>query len=325
MLRAVNDHTDRTAAQAEMFGNRLKKTARHRRKWARRASVSCYRIYDRDIPELPFAVDWYAGRLHIAEYARPHDRDDVAHAAWLDAMMQAAAEALNVPPDAVHQKRRQRQRGAEQYDRQAESGRRIVVEEGGLKFLVNLDDYLDTGLFLDHRQARAMVRDAAKGRRVLNLFAYTGAFSVYAAAGGAREVVTLDLSNTYLDWAEDNLRLNGLMSDRQRIVRDDAVAWMAEGVRRGERYDLIVLDPPTFSNSKKMRDVLDVRRDHPRLLTDALDLLEDDGWLLFSTNARTFRFDRRGLPPCRITEITDQTVPPDFPKRPHRAWRLERA
>lgn len=317
--------SDRTPEQAEMFRNRLRKRARQLRKWARREGVTCYRLYDRDIPELPFAVDWYDGRLHVAEYSRPHDRDPEAHEAWLDAMMAAAAATFDLPPEAVHQKRRARQRGSDQYDRQAETGRRHIVEEGGHKLLVNLDDYLDTGLFLDHRPARAMVGEAAGGKAVLNLFGYTGAFTVYAAAAGARRTVTVDLSNTYLDWAADNLALNGLTASRHALVRDDALPWMHHAIQRGERYDVIVLDPPTFSNSKKMSDVLDLRRDHPRLLADALALLADDGWLLFSTNARKFRLERRGLPPCRIEDITDRTVPPDFQKRPHRAWRLERA
>jgi len=318
--------SDRTADQAEMFGNRLRKRARQLRKWARREQVSCYRLYDRDIPELPFAVDWYGGRLHIAEFARPHDRYPDEHEVWLDAMVAAAAKVFDLPSDAVHQKRRARQRGSDQYDRQAETGRRHIVEEGGLKFLVNLDDYLDTGLFLDHRQARAMVRDAARDKTVLNLYGYTGTFTVYAAAGGARSTATVDLSNTYLDWAADNLALNGLADDRRHeMVRDDVGTWMRFAADRGERFDIIVLDPPTFSNSKKMNDVLDLRRDHPGLIADALELLAHDGWLLFSANARKFRLERRGLPPCRIEDITEQTVPPDFTKRPHRSWRLERA
>lgn len=318
--------SDRTAEQAQMFQNRLRKRARQLRKWARREQVHCYRLYDRDIPELPFAVDWYAGRLHIAEYNRPHDRSDDEHEAWLDAMVAAAAAEFELPPDAVHQKRRARQRGSDQYERQDGTGRRHIVEEGGLKFLVNLDDYLDTGLFLDHRPARAMVRDAAQGKAVANLFGYTGAFTVYAAAGGAKRTVTVDLSNTYLDWAHDNLALNGLADEtRHALVRDDVMDWLRYAAGRGQRFDIIVLDPPTFSNSKKMRDVLDLRRDHPQLIAAALELLDPHGWLLFSTNARKFRFERRGLPPCRIEEITAQTTPPDFPKRPHRAWRLERA
>lgn len=315
----------RTAEQAQMFANRLRKNQRRLRKWARRHQITCYRLYDRDIPELPFAVDWYDGRLYVAEYARPHDREPDAHEAWIDAMMAAAAAALELPPEAVHQKRRARQRGEAQYEKQGETGRRFVVREGGLDFLVNLDDYLDTGLFLDHRPARAMVREAAKGKRVLNLFGYTGAFTVYAAAGGARQTVTVDLSNTYLDWSADNLALNGLTDRRNVLVREDVLEWMGHAIERGDVYDIIVLDPPTFSNSKKMRDVLDLRRDHPMLLTDALALLAPGGWLLFSTNARKFRLERRGLPPCRITDITDETVPEDFRKRPHRAWRLERA
>lgn len=314
---------DRTNEQAQMFANRLRKNARHLRKWAQRNAITCYRLYERDIPELPFAVDWYEGRLHIAEYARPHDRTDAEHARWLDALIAAAAAALEVAPTDVYQKRRDRQRGLDQYERQADTGRRHVVSEGGLRFLVNLADYLDTGLFLDHRQTRALIRDAARDKRVANLFGYTGSFTCYAAAGGARETVTVDLSNTYLDWAADNLALNGLTSPRHQLLREDVNRWFADSRANRDRYDLILLDPPTFSNSKKMNDVLDVRRDHPDLIRDALELLAPGGWLLFSTNARKFRFDPRGIERAHVTELTQQTTPPDFRGRPHRAWKLE--
>lgn len=305
-----------------MFANRLRKTARHRRKWARRNQITCYRLYERDIPELPFAVDWYDGRLHVAEYARPHDRTDDEHAAWLDHVIAAGAAALDVPPEHVYQKLRARQRGLDQYERQADTGRRLVVEEGGLKLLVNLSDYLDTGLFLDHRQTRAMVRDWSRGKRVANLFGYTGTFSVYAAAGGARSTVTVDLSNTYLDWAHDNLALNGYTGREHALVREDVFRWLDQA-RDDEPFDLIVLDPPTFSNSKKMDDVLDTRRDHPQLIADALDLLAPGGKLLFSTNARKFRLDTRPVDCATFTEITDQTTPDDFRGKPHRAWLVE--
>lgn len=308
-----------------MFGNRLRKNARHRRKWARRTGVSCYRLYDRDIPELPFAVDWYEGRLHIAEFVRPHDRSPAEHAVWVDAMAEAAAQTLEVAPDQVYLKRRDRQRGDAQYDRFADRGQRLVVNEGGHQFLVNLSDYLDTGLFLDHRQTRAMIGEAAAGKRVANLFAYTGSFTVYAAAAGARETVTVDLSTTYLDWTRDNMALNGLRGPAHTLVRADARRWLDEGAEHGPCFDIIVVDPPTFSNSKRMDGVLDVRRDHPWLIGDALAMLRPGGFVLFSTNARKFRLDRRGLEHARFTELTDRTTPPDFPRRPHRVWRVEAA
>ncbi|MCB9539488.1 MAG: class I SAM-dependent methyltransferase [Myxococcales bacterium] len=306
-----------------MFANRLRKNARHRRKWARRAGVSCYRLYDRDIPEVPLAVDWYDGRLHVAEFVRPDDRDADEHEAWLDVVVARGAEALQVAPEAVYLKRRQRQKGASQYERQDGSGERFEVTEGGLRFWVNLRDYLDTGLFLDHRQTRAMVRAEAEDRRVLNLFAYSGTFSVYAADGGARATTTVDLSNTYCAWARDNLALNGHDGPQHRVEQADVLTWLDDTFERGDRFDLVVLDPPTFSNSKRMRDTWDVQRDHPELLASTLRLLSHGGVLYFSTNARRFRLE----PPAgaAVTDLTAETVPPDFTKRPHRCWRMVRS
>lgn len=316
---------DRTESQAQAFRNRLLKNARHLRKWARRSGVSCYRLYDQDIPEVPLVVDWYEGRLHVATLERPDEHP----AAWLDRMVESAREALEVPPDAAFVKRRERQRTAEgprQYEKLGHEGRRFVVSEGGLRFLVNLSDYLDTGLFLDHRQTRALVRAEAAGKRFLNLFAYTGSFTVYAAAAGAA-TTTVDLSNTYLDWARDNLRLNELAGPHKSLtqhdfVRDDVFGFLDGARRRGSLYDLVVLDPPTFSNSKKMDRTLDLRRDHPALLADVLSVMPPGGVLWFSTNARKFRLDPGGLP-AEIEDVTARTVPPDFERRrPHRCWRL---
>lgn len=306
------------ATHAEMLANRLRKRARHLRRWARREGVSCYRLYDRDIPEIPLSVDWYEGRLHIAHYQRRRDHGE----AWISAMVEAAGEAMSVPRDRIHVKERRRQRGAAQYERVDRSEERFVVREGDCRFLVNLRDYLDTGLFLDHRLTRARVAGEARGARFLNLFCYTGAFTVHAAAGGARETVSVDMSRTYLDWARDNLALNGFRGAAHHLVRADVLAYLREA-RPG--FDLAVLDPPTFSNSKKMRDVLDIQRDHAGLVNGTLALLRPGGVLYFSTGARRFQLDQARIRASAIDDITAQTIPEDFRgQRPHRCWRMVR-
>ena len=312
----------KTAQQAEMLGNRLRKVLRHRRKWARREAVTCYRLYDRDIPEVPVVVDWYDGRLHVAEFRKSSDTDDVDADRWLISMALGAATVLGVDDDNVYVKARQRQRGRDQYERREAARERFVVREGGHQFWVDLDGYLDTGLFLDHRIARARIGAEAEGKRVLNLFGYTGAFTVYAAGGGARASTTVDLSNTYLKWAADNLALNDLAGSAHALVRADVGRWLQEAIDARERYDLIVVDPPTFSNSKMMHGIFDVQRDHPKLISEAFALLERGGGLLFSTNARRFKLELPKRSNMIVEEITDTTVPPDFPRRPHRSWYL---
>ena len=237
--------TEKGAEQGALFRTRLLKRARHLRRWPTRRGITCFRVYERDIPEIPLVVDRYEDCLHVTEYERPHDRTPAEHADWLDLIARTAANALEVDPKRVFLKRRQRQRGKKQHERLAEENRTFIVHEGGLKFEVNLSDYVDTGLFLDHRQTRGMVRDQAGGKRFLNLFAYTGAFSVYAAAGGASETTTVDWSNTYLDWARRNMVLNGFTGANHRFVRADARTFLDEDRRE---YDLAVVDPPTFSN-----------------------------------------------------------------------------
>ncbi|HXT60792.1 MAG TPA: bifunctional 23S rRNA (guanine(2069)-N(7))-methyltransferase RlmK/23S rRNA (guanine(2445)-N(2))-methyltransferase RlmL, partial [Pirellulales bacterium] len=307
--------------QGELFGRRLTARARHLRRWPKRG-VTCYRLYDRDIPEVPLAVDRYEDCLHIAEYERPHDRSPGEHADWLDLMARTAAKVLEVPPANVFMKRRERQRGTSQYERFAEAGHTLDVDEGGLKFRVNLSDYLDTGLFLDHRITRSMVRDAAAGKRFLNLFGYTGSFTVYAASGEAATTTTVDLSNTYLQWAQDNLHLNGLLSRRHRFVRDDALSFL-KFHPPGLAYDLAVVDPPTFSNSKKTDDVWDIQHDHAELLNRLVDLMAPGGVIFFSTNSRRFKLAESELRRLAIREISRQTVPEDFRnQRIHRCWRM---
>jgi 23S rRNA G2069 N7-methylase RlmK/C1962 C5-methylase RlmI len=240
--------------------------------------------------------------------------------------VEAARTVLEVPASQTYVKQHRRQSGGRQYLRQAGTGAVIEVTESGHRLLVNLADYLDTGLFLDHRQTRALVRADAGGRRFLNLFGYTGAFTVYAAAGGARATTTVDLSAGYLDWARRNMALNGLTGAEHEYVCDDSFAFLERAfLRRGERYDLVVVDPPTFSNSKKLGRDFDVDRDHVRLLEMVLQVLADGGKVYFSTNCRRFRFRDSELCGVQVREITAQTVPPDFQRRrPHRCWTLVR-
>jgi 23S rRNA (guanine2445-N2)-methyltransferase / 23S rRNA (guanine2069-N7)-methyltransferase len=307
--------------QSEEFANRLTKLARHLRKWPSRG-ITCYRLYERDIPEIPLVVDRYEDALHIAEFERPHDRTAAEHADWLDLMVRTAAEALDVPRELAFLKHRERQRGDLQYERVSEAGVEKVVTEGGLKFLVNLSDYLDTGLFLDHRITRGMVRDQAAGKRVLNLFAYTGSFTVYAAAGGAASTTTVDLSANYLDWAQENLRLNGLNGPQHQFVREDSLEFV-ERLSPKETFDLAVVDPPTFSNSKRLDYDWDVQRDHTLLLNKLIQRMSEGGVIYFSTNSRRFKLNEEEIKGVRIREISKQTVPEDFRnKRIHRCWRM---
>ena len=302
-----------------MFRTRLIKRAKHFRRWPTKQGITCYRLYERDIPEAPLIVDRYEDCLHISEYERPHERTAAEHSDWLDAMRLAAAEALELPLENVYLKRRIRQKGALQHERYSEEERIITAREGGLKFLVNLSDYVDTGLFLDHRITRGMVREQAAGKRFLNLFCYTGSFTVYAAAGGAAETTSVDLSNTYLDWAKRNFEVNGLSG--QRLVRSDVLEFLE---RDTHEYDLAVVDPPTFSNSKSFEGVWDVQREHVRLLQLLRRRMAPGGVIYFSTNFRRFKLDEAAVAGCQTHEISNQTVPPDFRnRRVHRCWRIK--
>ncbi|NLE36743.1 MAG: bifunctional 23S rRNA (guanine(2069)-N(7))-methyltransferase RlmK/23S rRNA (guanine(2445)-N(2))-methyltransferase RlmL [Pirellulaceae bacterium] len=314
--------TAKAREQAELFERRLVKRARHLRRWPTRQGITCFRLYERDIPEIPLVVDRYEDCLHIAEFDRPHERTVAEHADWLDLMVRTAARTLDVDPKRVFFKRRQRQRGTSQYERVGDQGRTFVVGEGGLRFEVNLSDYVDTGLFLDHRITRSMIRDAAAGKRFLNLFGYTGSFTVYAAAGGAASTTTVDLSNTYLDWARHNMGLNEFAGPEHRFVRDDGLGFV-ENCR--DTFDLAVVDPPTFSNSKRTEQYWDIQRDHAALLRALLARMSPGGAVYFSTNFRRFKFDPAVLEGATTREISRQTVPPDFRnQRIHRCWRIVR-
>lgn len=303
------------------FRNRLQKNLKHWGKWARRRGIDCYRIYDREMPDFPLAIDLYEGHPHVQEYSTSWNAGTSEYDQWLQGTLAVLAEALARPIDSIAFKRRQRQRGESQYTRTGAHGRDMVVHEGGLKFWVNLEAYLDTGLFLDHRNARALIREQAAGTRFLNLFAYTGSFTVYAAAGGARESVSVDLSNTYQAWTRRNLELNGIDLSAHQRIRRDVFEFLDGALQERERFDLIVLDPPSFSNSKKMREILDVQRDHPRLINGCLDLLTPDGTLFFSTNRQGFTLASERLHTTQFEEMTRQTLPEDFARsQMHRSW-----
>ena len=316
----MNDHADATD-----LANRLRKNARHWGKWARRNGIECYRLYDRDVPEFPLAIDRYGDWVHAQSFAARWASVGEGSAAPDAALAPVIAGALEVEPGRVVLKARARQRGTAQYGREARRGESFVVHEGGLRFEVRLDAYLDTGLFLDHRQTRALVRERSDGRFVLNLFAYTGSFSVYAADGGAARSVTVDMSQTYQRWTRRNFVLNDVDFKRHTLVCEDVLGFLAEAVARRARFDLVVLDPPSFSNSKRMDTTFDVQRDHPALVRQCLALLAPDGELYFSNNRRGFRLDPELAQEAAFEEITARTVPPDFARhRPHRCWRVTR-
>jgi 23S rRNA (cytosine1962-C5)-methyltransferase len=295
-----------------MFTNRLQKMWKHFSKSARKQEVACFRFYDHDLPEFPFAIDYYNGAVHAAEYKRRHGMEDDEHDAWLEACRQTIAAVLEVAPDQIFMKVRQRKAGRQgQYEKFDELKVEKIVPEGGLNFIINLTDYLDTGLFLDHRVTRGMVREVAAGMDVLNLFCYTGSFSVYAADGGARKVTSVDLSKTYLNWAKRNMQYNKLFhDDKHDFVHGDVLEYV-EWLQK-DTFDIIVCDPPTFSNSKRMDAEFDVQRDHVALLKRLLRICRDGGSIYFSNNYRNFVLDRDAIPAAVVRDITAQTTPFDF-------------
>lgn len=317
----------------EAYRNRLARNFRHWSRWARRRGFGAYRCYDRDLPEFPLAIDCYLAldraqgpRLHVQEVETGWVQAIHEHAAWLSVVRDATAAATGLSADAIVMKQRPRRGGGVQHTKTGVTGEDFQVVEAGLKFWVNLEAYLDTGLFLDHRALRAMVRSRSRGRCMLNLFAYTGSFTVYAAAGGAVASDTVDLSNTYLDWAARNFAANGMDPARHRLVRADVTRWLSTAAAERRQYDLIVLDPPAFSNSKAMTGVLDIQRDHAGLIAASRRLLAAGGELYFSTNLRTFTLDRELLRAPECTDITAQTRAEDFrDARIHHAFRFQAA
>lgn len=371
---------EKNAYQAELFSNRLKRKYKELRKQMRKNRISCYRLYDRDIPEVPVSLDLYeflpdgvdsvmeAARFmadqnerlsandpaiekEIKErtravlylYERPYEKSEEEETLWLDAMAKAAADILGIDKSHIIKKSRGHKSHKEDEQYQKNDSQTTIeglVQEQGQLFRVDLTSYLDTGLFFDHRPLRTTVRDTSSKKRVLNLFCYTGSFSVYAAQGNASYVESVDLSNTYLAWAKDNMKLNGFTdkkkydftrADCQVFLQEKAVAAKGGKLADEELYDLIILDTPTFSNSKATNDVLDINRDWPQLVKDCLNILAPGGTLYFSTNSERIKFDISKIPPKTAAgsqftwkEITEQTISADFAgKKPHKAWEFK--
>lgn len=307
--------------QGEMLANRVKKRFRHLSKCFVRQRIDVFRLYDWDIPEIRAIVDWYAGHLVIGEYVRRQSVPD-----WLPAMGEAVGRALEVPADRVHLKARYAgRRGGRRYERLATTEKKIVVRERDLRFLVNPYDFVDTGLFGDHRDTRRMVREIAAGRDVLNLYCYTATFTCYAALGGARSSVSVDRSERTLAWAAENLALNGIDPEGHQLVQADVPFYLARARKEGRRFDLAVVDPPSYSTTRSRRQAFDILEDHPRLLADVIERMRPGGTIFFSTNHQGFapRFD--DLQVASVREITDETIPEDYVRNRspiHRCWRM---
>jgi 23S rRNA G2069 N7-methylase RlmK/C1962 C5-methylase RlmI len=348
----VTTMEDKTLLQAQMLANRLQKRFRHLKKWAQRTGAGAFRLYDRDIPEIPLVLDYYGdcavpneAVLAGALYKRPYEKDEAEEEQWLCAMKDSAGSALGISLERVFLKQRQKQRGASQYEKIAEAQITKIVSENDLAFKVNLSDYLDTGLFSDRRLLRAMIRGESSGKKVLNLFSYTGSFSVCAAAGGAVSTDSVDLSNTYLSWARENFSLNGFSASLlqqwdffsignsarnqienksvNRLIRADALAFLEKAAAAKSRWDIIVLDPPSFSNSKKMTDNFDLRRDIAGLLGQCLLLLAPGGKIYLSVNTRRsavtqgeleteLRSQLTAAANVRVTDISEKIIDEDF-------------
>ncbi len=311
---------------AEDFANRLRKNLRKLDKWAKQQGIECYRLYDADLPEYNVAVDRYGSWVVVQEYAPPKTVDAQKARQRLFDVINATLSVLELPSNRLVLKTRERQKGKNQYEKLAQKGDFLLMEEFGAKLWVNLTDYLDTGLFLDHRIARKMLGEMSRGKDFLNLFAYTGTASVHAGLGGARSTTTVDMSRTYLEWAEKNLRVNGLTGRQHRLIQADCLSWLHNA---NEQFDVIFIDPPTFSNSKRMEESFDVQRDHLALMKDLKRLLRRGGTIMFSNNKRGFQMDSTGLTALGLNakEITAQTQSQDFARNRqiHNCWLLTHA
>lgn len=305
------------------FANRIKKNLKQLAKWVKAEGIEAYRVYDADMPEYNVAIDLYRDYAVVNEYAPPKTIDPHKARARLNHVFAVLPEALSLSPDNIVYKVREQKKGKNQYEKIASGSRKMVINEHGARLKINLFDYLDTGLFLDHRQTRQWVASMAKGKRFLNLFAYTGSVSVHAALHGAKSVTTVDMSKTYLRWAEDNFDLNGLRGKQYQFVQANCLEWLNNSQ---DKFDLIFIDPPTFSNSKRMEDSFDVQRDHVDMLSSALSLLSEGGQIVFTNNKRDFKIDKDALKAVGLNaqNHTDKTIPIDFKrnKKIHNSWLL---
>ena len=310
-----------TSEVAVDFANRLQKNIKKIEKWAKQQGLDAYRLYDADLPEYNLAVDRYADHIVVQEYAAPKNIDEnKARQRLLDAV-NATLQVTGIETNKLILKVRQKQKGTNQYEKLANKGEYFYVNEYGAKLWVNLTDYLDTGLFLDHRLTRKMLGEMAQGKDFLNLFAYTGSATVHAALGKAKSTTTVDMSNTYLNWAEQNLLLNDIEGKQHKLIQADCLQWLAKCDRQ---FDLIFVDPPTFSNSKRMEDSWDVQRDHIKLMTNLKRILRQNGTIVFSNNKRGFKMDFAKLEELGLSavEISHKTLPLDFErnKQIHNCW-----
>lgn len=338
--------------QYELLKNRLQKRYKHLKKWAKRLGIFCYRLYDKDIPEIPLAIDLYTDEneidkyIQMALYQRPYEKDESEENQWLEEMKKAICEVLEIHDNNIFIKIRKHQKENLQYEKNSSAfnDRKIVVMEQGAKFYVKMSTYLDTGLFFDHRPLRKLIRENCQSKSVLNLFCYTGSFSVYAAQGKAKSVDSVDLSNTYLDWAKDNFKLNNIdidetiisTSDKLSIDKKnaakkynfhnaDTLSFLENAKTQNKKWDIIILDPPTFSNSKKTDNILDINKDWPKLVNLCTNLLTENGVLYFSTNSKKLIFNSDLLENSVSVDITEKTIPEDYRNgKIHRCWKITR-
>ena len=305
--------------------NRIRNNYRHLRKWAKRTSTDCFRLYDRAIPQYPLIIDFYAGRFCVHYISPSRDKPEPSPE-LIEEIHRILGSLFNIPEVAINWRTRRKTKQTRQYEKKDTAHEFFTVHEYGIKFKINLKDYLDTGLFLDHRETRQQVAALSKSKRVLNLFAYTCSFSVHAAAAGASYTKSVDMSNTYTAWGKDNFRLNALSLKNNDIVRADCLKFIDDEVWTGTKYDIIIIDPPTVSRSKKMSGLFEIQTDYVTLLSKALLLLNQEGIIFFSTNSRKFKLDETLFKECKIQEITAKTIPWDFhDKTIHRCWKISPA